>query len=280
MMKSTRLLTLALLACLFAACGDASGPDRPTAAPATEPAAPAVAAAPANDSPAPVAESPRPVEVVEESTGEAAAEPEPIVLAKTETADAAPQLQQYREGTHFTKLTTAQGTSSSPDAVEVAEVFWYGCPHCYNFDPIIDNWERTLPDDVNLIRLPVMWNPTNAIHARLFYTVEALGKLDEVHSAIFNELHVNNRMLTNEADILEFIKKFGISEAEFNKTFRSFAVESKLKRAKNLTQRYRIQSVPLLVINGKYLTTGDGIKNFDDMLAVANDLIIRERLAR
>lgn len=277
MMKSTRILTLALFACLFAACGDASGPDRPATAPAAEPA-PAV---PATDSnPAPTGESRRPVEVVEESAGEAAAEPEAIVLAQAETAEAAPQLQKYREGTHFTKLTTAQGTSSSPDAVEVAEVFWYGCPHCYNFDPIVDNWAQTLPDDVNLIRLPVMWNPTNAIHARLFYTVEALGKLDEVHSAIFNELHVNNRMLTNEAEIIEFVEKFGISADEFKKTFRSFAVESKLKRAKNLTQRYRIQSVPLFVINGKYLTTGDGIKNFDDMLAVADDLIIRERLAR
>jgi len=278
MMKSTRLLTLALFACLFAACGDASDPDRPAAAPTTEAAA--AKAAPAEIAPAPVAESPRPVEVVEESTGDTAAEPEPIVLAQTESAAAAPQLQKYREGTHFTKLTTAQGTSSSPDAVEVAEVFWYGCPHCYNFDPIIDNWKRTLPDDVTLIRLPVMWNPTNAIHARLFYTIEALGKFDKIHSEIFNELHVNNRMLTNEAEIREFVEKFGISAEEFNKTFRSFAVESKLKRAKNLTQRYRIQSVPLLVINGKYLTAGDGIKNFDDMLAVADDLIIRERLAR
>jgi thiol:disulfide interchange protein DsbA len=122
-----------------------------------------------------------------------------------------------------------------------------------------------------------MWNPTNQIHARIFYTAEALNKLDVIHDAIFKEMHVNRKQLTSEDDIREFFARFDVSEEEFNSTFRSFGVESKLKRAKNLTQRYRIQSVPLLVINGKYLTTGPGVKNFDDMLAVADELIERER---
>jgi len=273
MINPTRILILTTLSLLFAACGGTTEPEQsvtePTTRQVTDP----------GDEPT------KPIEVVAESAGNgASADAETsgsngagdrIVLAEAESpAAAAPQ--KFKANTHYVKLTTAQGTSSPPDVVEVAEVFWYGCPHCFNFDPIVQNWEKNLPDGVNFIRLPVMWNPTNAIHARLFYTLEALGKLDDVHQAIFTEMHVNNNMLTDEAEIMAFVGERGISADDFKKTFRSFAVESKLKRAKNLTQRYRIQSVPVLVINGTYLTTGKGIKNFDDMLAVADELITRE----
>ena len=139
-------------------------------------------------------------------------------------------------------------------------------------------YQENLPDDINFLRLPVIWNPTNQIHARLFYTAEALGKLEEMHEEVFREIHINNQTLSTEASIQKFFLRFGVSAEEFKKTFRSFAVESKLKRAKNLTQRYRIQSVPLLVTNGKYLTQGPEIKNFDDILAVTDELVERERL--
>ena len=125
-----------------------------------------------------------------------------------------------------------------------------------------------------------MWNPTNAIHARLFYTLDALGKLDEVHDAIFNEMHTNNRDADQRSGNDRTGRTHGISRKNLTDTFRSFAVESKLKRAENLTKRYRIQSVPILVVNGTYLTSGKGIRNFDDMLAVADDLVAMERQNR
>jgi len=271
MMNPTRSLILATLMLLFGACGGTTEPEQSL----TEPAA--------QQTTDPIEVPAKQVEIVEESAGD---EPpaskqtsDKIVLAQGETPSA-PAPQKYKANTHYIKLTTAQGTSSPPDVVEVAEVFWYGCSHCFNFDPIVNNWEKNLPDGVNFIRLPVMWNPTNEIHARLFYTLEALGQLDALHQAIFTEMHINNNMLTSEADIIAFVGKNGVSTDDFKKTFRSFAVESKLKRAKNLTQRYRIQSVPLLVINGKYLTSGDDIKNFNDMLAVADELIAREQQDR
>lgn len=223
------------------------------------------------------------LEAVEESASDVVADEavseDEIVLAEAapESAATAPQQWKYSPDKHFTMLTTAQGTSSSPDVVEVTEVFWYGCPHCYSFDPYIEKWKEGLPDDVNFVRLPVMWNPTNQIHARIFYTAEALGKLDEVHGAVFRAMHKDKQTLATEASIQEFLLQFGISEQQFNDTFRSFAVESKLQRAKNLTQRYRIQSVPLLVTNGKYLTQGTEIENFEEMLAVTDELIERER---
>ncbi|MDH3510794.1 MAG: DsbA family protein [Gammaproteobacteria bacterium] len=282
-MTSYRNLLLASVAILFSACGGGSETDQaldiePAAETATAPPTEAEIAADSTETVAPAV-----LEAVEESTGETDTTSSPadeaIVLAKTESPAAqedAPQWQ-FSEGQHFTMLTTAQGTSSAPDVIEVAEVFWYGCPHCFNFDPYLKKWAPELPDDARFIRLPVMWNPTNQIHARIFYTAEALNKLDVMHDAIFKEMHVNRKQLTSEDDIREFFARFDVSEEEFNSTFRSFGVESKLKRAKNLTQRYRIQSVPLLVINGKYLTTGPGVKNFDDMLAVADELIERER---
>jgi thiol:disulfide interchange protein DsbA len=222
------------------------------------------------------------LEVVEESAGEESPEQiedDTIVLAEAESAAEveAEKAWKFSQGKHFTMLTTAQGTSSPADVIEVTEVFWYGCPHCFNFDPFLKKWEKDLPDNVNFVRLPVMWNPTNEIHARMFYTAEALGKLDEMHEAIFREMHINNQSLTTEASIEALFLNFGVSEEEFEDTFRSFAIESKLKRAKNLTQRYRIQSVPILVTNGKYLATGPDVKNFDDMLAVTDELIEREQ---
>jgi thiol:disulfide interchange protein DsbA len=282
-MTSYRNLLLASVAIFFSACGGGSETDQaldiePAAETATAPQTEAEIAADSTETVVPAV-----LEAVEESTGETDTTSSPadeaIVLAKTESPAAqedAPQWQ-FSEGQHFTMLTTAQGTSSAPDVIEVAEVFWYGCPHCFNFDPYLKKWAPELPDDARFIRLPVMWNPTNQIHARIFYTAEALNKLDVIHDAIFKEMHVNRKQLTSEDDIREFFARFDVSEEEFNSTFRSFGVESKLKRAKNLTQRYRIQSVPLLVINGKYLTTGPGVKNFDDMLAVADELIERER---
>ena len=115
-----------------------------------------------------------------------------------------------------------------------------------------------------------MWNPTNQIHARLFYTAEALGKIDEMHSAIFREIHVNNKMLTDEDEIQDFFGKFGVSAADFDKTFRSFAVEGQLARAKDLTKRYEIRGVPVIIVDGKYTTNAPGIKTHDDMLAVTD----------
>ncbi len=272
MMNLTRTLILATFMLMFAACGGSPEPRQSAPAPTDQPTADPQITSPADK---PV----KPVEVVEESAGDDIPAQNQgsnkIVLAEANTP-VAPAPQKFKANTDYIKLTTAQGTSSPPDVVEVAEVFWYGCPHCFNFDPIIQNWAGNLPDGVRFIRLPVMWNATNEMHARIFYTLEALGKIEEMHGKIFNEIHVNKDMLTNEASILNFVSKHGISTDDFKKTFRSYAVESKLKRAKNLTQRYRIQSVPLLVINGTYLTSGEGIKNFDDMMAVADELIARE----
>jgi len=285
-LRSVRLAALMSMALFLIACGNGAdtGTTRPQA-PVAQPESPQ----PVEQDPAEQAEAQPPtvaqqqLAAVEESAAteaDAAADAEQnIVLEKSAPAAEPPAAAewQFKQGAHFNILTTSQGTSSPPDMIEVAEVFWYGCPHCFNFNPVLESWEKKLPDDVNFVLIPVMWNPTNQVHARIFYTAEALGKLDEMHDEIFKEIHVRERSMTNQEEIEEFFTRFGVSRDMFRQTFRSFAVESKLKRARNLTLRYRVNSVPLLIINGKYTVDGPMIRNFDQTLAVADELIERER---
>jgi len=282
-----RLLLLATALSVAAACGKAPETQSPPAA-TTETAPIAAPAADTAPDTAPV------VTAIEESAGtdsedkaavgkEAAAPPDgnalgkDIVLADNSSGDSKKTDWQYKEGQHFSALTTAQGTSSSPGKIEVAEVFWYGCSHCYHLEPLLTDWVKKLPADVAFVRIPVMWNPTNEIHGRIYYTAEALGKLDQITPAMFKAIQVDNRPMTEEKDIQLLFEQNGVSAADFNKTFRSFSVENQLKRAKDLTVKYRVKGVPLLVIDGKYTTDGPEIRSQQEMLAVTEELIQRER---
>jgi thiol:disulfide interchange protein DsbA len=122
-----------------------------------------------------------------------------------------------------------------------------------------------------------MWSTVHEIHARIFYTAQALGKLNEMHDAIFREIHVNNNRLTTDEQIQALFAKFGVGAEEFQKAFHSFTVEGQLRRAKDLTLRYEIRSVPILVVNGKYTTDAPGVKSHEIMFAVASELIAKER---
>jgi thiol:disulfide interchange protein DsbA len=216
-------------------------------------------------------------EVIEESVDEE----QQIVLAEPVAAEVQQKTDwKYSEGAHYRRMTISQRTSSAPDKIEVAEVFWYGCPHCYDFDPILQEWKKGLGPDVSFVQIPVIWNPTNEVHARIMYTAEALGKLDEMHTGIFNALHQDGNTLTTEAAMVEFFGQYGVSETDFLEAYSSFGVSSAVKRAENLTRSYGIRSVPVLVINGKYATDGAEVRSFGDIIAVTNELVERERLER
>lgn len=266
----TWVLTLAVLA----ACGSPSSSNGTTAnvshtqetPPATAPAAAIPAAKPVQES-------------AEAGDGKAGAGGEELVLASAAAATPPPATAEskYQAGQDYKILTTAQGTTSPPDKIELAEVFWYGCPHCYNLDPKLQDFVKKLPSDVSFVRIPVMWSAVHEIHARLYYTAQALNKLPEMHEAIFREIHVNHNQLANDEQIQAFFAKFGVGTEEFQKAYHSFAVEGQLRRAKDLTLRYEIRSVPVLVVNGKYTTDAPGVKSQDEMLAIAGELIARER---
>lgn len=184
----------------------------------------------------------------------------------------------WKEGVNYTRLVPTQPTNAAPGQVEVTEVFWYGCPHCYALDPFLETWRKnSKPSFVSFVRLPVMWGAVHHTHARLFYTAELLGKLEELHTAIFQEINKNANSLTSADRIEAFFTSHGVSQADFQKAFSSFAVESSLKRAEALGLRYKVESVPLIVINGKYVTDVGRAGGQQQLIALINDLAGRER---
>jgi thiol:disulfide interchange protein DsbA len=202
-----------------------------------------------------------------------AAAPAPIVLAQSET----PATRQFELGTQYERLSPTQPTSSGPDKIEVAEVFWYGCPHCYTFDPYLESWKENLPADVSFVRIPALWNELLQIHARIYYTAEALGKLDEMHAEVFREIHVNRNGLNTPAQIRDLFANYGVDAATFDKTFESFAVYTKIQRADELARRYRVSSVPTVIVNGKYTTNATMAGSYPNLVEVINELVDMER---
>jgi protein dithiol oxidoreductase (disulfide-forming) len=186
----------------------------------------------------------------------------------------------FELGRHYLRLSPTQPTSSSPDKVEVAEVFWYGCPHCFNFDPSLERWRAAQPEHVSFIRIPAVWNPLLQLHARAFYTAEVLNKGAEMHGALFSEIHERRNMLDTPEKLQEFFGRFGVDAATFTSTFESFAVQMKLQRADELNRRYRIQSVPTLIVNGKYTTGGGETASYEEMLELVDELVTAERPGR
>ena len=203
--------------------------------------------------------------------------------ASAQTNLAPPPL--WQEGVNYTRLVPAQPTAVPPGQVEVLEFFWYACPHCYALDPQIEAWRKTKPAYITFTRVPVMWTDGHRAIARFFYTLEDLGKLEQFHTAVFKEIHDNNNQLVgadpNDAAQAEriqttFAVKLGIPEAAFKSAYHSLPVETKLQRADQLEQRYRIEGVPTFVVNGKYVADVRSAGGPDRLLALVNDFAAQE----
>lgn len=166
--------------------------------------------------------------------------------------------------------------TTHPDKIEVAEAFWYGCSHCYHFEPFLEPWVAKLPADVYFIALPVSWgDSTRILHSKMFFTAQQLGKLDTMHAETFKAMSIAPQGFTTEAGIANHFAQYGVAADVFTKTFRSFGVDSLVKQADAKTRSYNVTGTPTLVINGKYKIMGDPKK----VLAVADFLIEKERAA-
>jgi thiol:disulfide interchange protein DsbA len=142
--------------------------------------------------------------------------------------------------------------------VEVIEFFWYGCPHCYTLEPAVVAWTKKAPPDVVFKRVHALPSESWADHARLFYTLEAMGKLDELHPKVFDAIHKSNLNLANKKIRDEWLAKNGIDPAKYAEMEKSFSVATAMNRAKQLTYAYKVDSVPRLAVNGKYIVTTEG----------------------
>lgn len=276
---------------LLAACGKkepapASAPSTP-APTAEQPAAPAAAdanaTAPAEQAATDQAAIAAPAETVSEMDDNTPAPAEQQASTTQPSlklggpAGGAPTSARFKEGTNYQKIVPAQPTSVGAGKVEVAEVFWYGCGHCFALDPAIESWRaKSKQPYVEFVRVPAMWNDSTRMHARVFYTAELLGKLDELHTLIFREIHVTGNQLNTLDKITAFFQQHGVSKDEFTKAFSSFAVESKLQRADLMNRRYRINSVPTVIVNGKYSTDVNSAGGESQLFGVIEELAAHE----
>jgi len=197
-----------------------------------------------------------------------------LVLLAAAAAQAALPLR-FQEGVDYELVTPAQPTAD-PAKVEVVEAFWYGCPHCYRFQPFLDRWLQTKPENVDYVRLPAILNESWALHTRAYYTEEALGVTDKIHASLFDAIHRDKRRFDTEKALMDFFVSHGVSEDQFRNAFDSFAVAGKVQRARQLTQRYGIDGTPSVIINGKYRTGPGMTRSYDRLIDVMNFLIAQE----
>jgi len=295
-----RQLVLCLgLGLALAACGrNQSAPGRPAA---TAPAVASRAAAPTNaavtQQKAAEQESDLPSkitrmnedgsETVEDVPGDSgahnpllAAVASTVAAATTAASAAAPS--GWQEGVNYTRIVPAQPTAVPPGQIEILEFFWYACPHCNAIDPMVESWKRTKPPYISFSRVHVMWNDAHRAHARLYYTLESLGKLDQLHAEVFKEIHLNGDPLV-AADPAEtermqtaFVKKFGIAEAAFRDKYHSFDVDNAMRKADELVQRYRVDGVPRFIVNGKYVVDVASAGSPERLISLIGDLAAQE----
>jgi thiol:disulfide interchange protein DsbA len=188
----------------------------------------------------------------------------------------------WQAGVNYDVLAYPQPTHAAPGKVVVNEVFWYGCGHCYALDPVLEAWKKDKPEYIEFVRIPVMWGPVHEQHARLFYTLQKLGR-EDLHAKVFDKIHRGGKMLAAEdkaearAQQLAFFKENGVTEAQFNAAYDSPEVEANVRRALQLTESYGIASVPTMIVAGTYSTRVSQAGGSDELVALINDLAAREK---
>lgn len=178
------------------------------------------------------------------------------------------------EGIEY-KLVQPPVRTDSGNKVEVVEVFWYGCPHCYHFEPMLNTWKKKLAKNVEFKRIPAVFpdRPLWELHARAYYTAELLGILDKIHTPLFDAIHKQGKKLFSMDALADFFANYGVDKATFKDTMQSFGVAMKVNRARDLTARYGIDGVPTIIVDGRYRTHAALTNGQAGMLKVTDFLI-------
>ena len=186
---------------------------------------------------------------------------------------------QYEEGTHYVELTIPI-RSRDPSKIEVTEYFSYGCPHCYDFDPTIESWTRNLASDIDFNRTPAIWNKDYEVYARTYYTAEAMGVTEKIHTALFKAIHAERRTLNDPQAMAMFFSEFDIDPIKFAKVYQSFGVRASVQQAEARGRAYRSSGVPAFIVNGRYRVEGSKFITQLEMLKIVNFLVQKERGAK
>ena len=186
----------------------------------------------------------------------------------------------FQDGKDYRSLEKRALVEAPAGKIEVVEFFWYRCPHCNAFEPRLNAWLKNLPQDVAFRRVPVAFRDDFVPQQRLYYALEAMGKVDELHAKVFQEIHVNRQPTDREPAILAFVEKNGIDKAKFQELYHSNAVATKARRATELQDAYKVDGVPAMGIAGRYYVDGDLAGGMDRVLQVTDHLVGEARKAK
>jgi thiol:disulfide interchange protein DsbA len=193
-----------------------------------------------------------------------------------------PSVGKWRAGSNYSLVSNPQPTAVGNGKVEVIEVFWYGCGHCYELDPALEQWNRAKPSYIEFVRVPVMWGPQHRQHAKLFYTLQVLKRPD-LHAKVFDAIHKDGYPLSNPDEVkaralqFGFLSTHGIDDRQFDAAHDSMTVAVNMQRAEALTRAYSVSSVPVVFINGKYSTGVTEAGGANQLTALINDLAASEK---
>ncbi len=183
----------------------------------------------------------------------------------------------FVEGQDYERITPALPGGSNGQ-VEVVELFWYGCPHCFTFEPHIEQWKKSKADFIDFKQMPAIFNnPIWKLHAKAYFTAEILGVIEKVHKPLFDAIHVQRRRLRDKEELMELFELYGVNKDTFKKTFNSFAVNAKVNRAADLSKKYGLDGVPAIIVNGKYRIDAGKAGSYERMLEMADYLADKEK---
>lgn len=184
----------------------------------------------------------------------------------------------WQQGTHY-KVVDNPVRTEQADKIEVAEVFWYGCPHCYTFKPLAEEYEANAPDYVNYVRLPAALGKSWEPHAYAFYALQAMDELDKVHDALFKALVVERQSLNTPEELAKFVVEHGVDADEFLKNYKSFGVNARVQQAQSKIRGARVTGTPTMLVNGKYLVSASTAGSPEAAIQVIDYLVAREHEA-
>lgn len=187
----------------------------------------------------------------------------------------------FQEGVQYVPI-QPQPPVGQGDEVEVLEFFWYGCPHCSDFEPVVTQWAAGLPENVKFDQVPVLFGGPADLHAQVYYALEGMGELERLHQKFFHAMHVEKNKLRTRDAVDAFLAENGVDMAKFGEAMNSFAVAAKVNRARALMRRYGVRGVPALVVDGRY-RSGTGFNSYQEMTEVVDhvvDKVLTQRQAQ
>ena len=183
------------------------------------------------------------------------------------------QGQSFKEGADYLTLDKPAPTEAAAGKIEIVEFFWYSCPHCNRFEPQLDEWAKKMPKDVVLRRAPIAFRPDFEPQQRLYFALEGMNKVEDLHKKVFYAIHVEKQALNSLPLIADWVEKQGIDKAKFTEMYNSFPVATKTRKATLLQDAYKVDGVPALGVAGKYYTSGSVAQTMERALVVTDHLV-------